>query len=311
VLARVNDMLVPDIPANMFVTCFYAVLDPRSGRLQFANAGHDVPYWRTADGAVHELRARGMPLGLMEGMTYEEQTAQLGAGDHFLLYSDGLVEAHNTRREMFSFERLEALVGASHSGGQPFVDILLDELARFTGAGWIQEDDITLVAVECHALAAPGTSAGKEDGMPQAADEPGGWQRLATLTIPSAPDNERLAMEQVAVAVAGVGLAPRRLERLKTAVAEATMNAMEHGNGYRSDQPTQIEVRRSAELLSVLIFDHGTGRGGEATIPDLLAKLDGLQTPRGWGLHLIRHMVDDLNEGHEDGMHVIELLVKL
>jgi len=307
VLARVNDALVPDIPPNMFVTCFYAVLDPSGGHLRFANAGHDVPYWRRGDGSVHELRARGMPLGLMEGMVYEEGEARLGPGDHLLLYSDGLVEAHNPRREMFSFERLAALVGAAERGGQPLIDTLLAELARFTGEGWVQEDDITLVAVQCEALPAAEPPGGA--GAPEA--DMASWHELAELEIASAPDNERLAMEQVAAAVAGLHLPPLRLERLKTAVAEATMNAMEHGNGYRADQPTRVSVRRSADTLSVRIFDHGAGPAEEAEAPDLDAKLEGLQTPRGWGLHLIKHMVDELRVGNEDDKHVIELLVKL
>jgi serine phosphatase RsbU (regulator of sigma subunit)/anti-sigma regulatory factor (Ser/Thr protein kinase) len=311
VLARVNDMLVPDIPANMFVTCFYAVLDPASGRLRFANAGHDVPYWHRADGTVDELRARGMPLGLMEGMAYEEHVVQLGAGDHILLYSDGLVEAHNPRREMFSFDRLAALVQGAHRGGQPLVDTLLAELAQFTGPGWIQEDDITLVTLECITLPEQRRGAEGSHAITTNSDDPDRWQHLAELEIASAPDNERLAMEQVAAAVAPVGLPPLRLERLKTAVAEATMNAMEHGNGYRADLPVRISVRRSASQLSVRIFDHGEGPAEEAATPDLLAKLEGLQTPRGWGLHLIRHMVDELHEGPADGMHVIELVIKL
>jgi anti-sigma regulatory factor (Ser/Thr protein kinase) len=89
------------------------------------------------------------------------------------------------------------------------------------------------------------------------------------------------------------------------------MNAMEHGNGYRADQPTRINVRRSAEALSVRIFDHGAGPGEAPEAPDLEAKLEGLQTPRGWGLHLIRHMVDELRVNDDDGLHIVELVVKL
>jgi anti-sigma regulatory factor (Ser/Thr protein kinase) len=270
-----------------------------------------VAYWRTAAGALHELRARGMPLGLMEGMAYEEHEVRLGAGDHILLYSDGLVEAHNPRREMFSFERLAALVAGSPQSGQPLVARLLDELARFTGPGWVQEDDITLVTIACLDLPEPQRDEPQEGAMGSPTDAGAAWHTLAELTIPSAPDNERVAMEQVAAAVASVGLPSLRLERLKTAVAEATMNAMEHGNGYRADQPTQISVRRSVDTLSVRIFDHGTGPTEEAEAPDLALKLDGLQSPRGWGLHIIRNMVDELRVGHEEGRHVIELVVKL
>jgi serine phosphatase RsbU (regulator of sigma subunit) len=75
-LQRVNEALFPYIPSNMFVTCFYAILDPNSGYLVYANAGHDLPYVRRGSEA-EELRARGMPLGLMTGMRYEEGEASL------------------------------------------------------------------------------------------------------------------------------------------------------------------------------------------------------------------------------------------
>jgi predicted ester cyclase len=91
VLEEANEVLFTFIPRNMFVTCFYAILDPESGRLHYANAGHDVPYLRRSDDDVQELRARGMPLGLMPGMTYEEMEILLQAGDITLLYSDGVV----------------------------------------------------------------------------------------------------------------------------------------------------------------------------------------------------------------------------
>ena len=123
VLERVNDLLCPDIPPNMFVTCLYALLDPATGRLQYANAGHDLPYRRRADGAdeasrVDELRATGMPLGLMPGMQYEEKEITLQAGESVFFYSDGLVEAHNPQREMFGFPRLKSLM-ADHRAARP------------------------------------------------------------------------------------------------------------------------------------------------------------------------------------------------
>jgi serine phosphatase RsbU (regulator of sigma subunit) len=146
VLAHVNDLLCVDIPAHMFVTCLALVLDPVTGLLEFANAGHDVPYVRT-DGGVAELRARGMPLGLMPGMEYEEKTFQMRPGDSVLLHSDGLAEAHSADREMFGFPRVCALVGRS-APGEALIDACLAELEAFTGPGHEQEDDITLVTLE-------------------------------------------------------------------------------------------------------------------------------------------------------------------
>src|SRR5215217_5206076 len=146
VLARVNEALATRIPSNMFVTCFYAVLDPESGRLIYANAGHDLPYLRQGNDA-RELSARGMPLGLMPGMSYEEKETMLDAGETALFYSDGLVEAHNPQREMFGFPRLKRLLAGTPEEGS-LVDFLMDELRSFTGEGWEQEDDITLVTLK-------------------------------------------------------------------------------------------------------------------------------------------------------------------
>jgi len=146
VLGRANDRLYPDIPAHMFVTCLYAVLDPASGRLRYANAGHNLPYVATADG-VTELRATGMPLGAMPDMTYEENEAYLDFGDSVLLHSDGLVEAHDPAGEIFGFPRLRKVVENS-SGGEHIIDESLTKLREFAGSEWEQEDDITLVTLE-------------------------------------------------------------------------------------------------------------------------------------------------------------------
>jgi serine phosphatase RsbU (regulator of sigma subunit) len=149
VLRQVNDVIVPDIPPNMFITCLYAILDPRSGRMRYANAGQDLPYQRHKGraGDTSELRATGMPLGLMPGMSYEEKEAVLETGDSILFYSDGLVEAHDAHYEMFGIPRLQGFIGA-HPGGATMIDFLLEELARFVGDGWEQEDDITLVTLQ-------------------------------------------------------------------------------------------------------------------------------------------------------------------
>jgi serine phosphatase RsbU (regulator of sigma subunit) len=146
-LGRVNEALFPYIPANMFVTCFYAILDPKCGTLSYANAGHDLPYLRRRDGEAEELRARGMPLGLMPGMSYEEKEIELDVGEGVFFYSDGLVEAHDPKGEMFGFPRLKALI-AQHAEEGSIGNFLMEELYSFVGEGWEQEDDITLLTLE-------------------------------------------------------------------------------------------------------------------------------------------------------------------
>ncbi len=143
VLSQVNDLLHIHIPPMTFATCFYAILNPASGRLSFANAGHNLPYLSHA-GEVAELRAVGMPLGLMPEQDYPEQEVSLEKEDCLLFYSDGLVEAHNENREMFGSPRLIDLV-QRHSNAEDLIDLLLKELENFSGSSWEQEDDITLV----------------------------------------------------------------------------------------------------------------------------------------------------------------------
>ena len=297
VLERVNEHLCPDMPEKMFVTCLYGVLDPETGHLRFANAGHDLPYVKTADGVV-ELRARGMPLGLMPGMPYEEKEATLQPGESVLLHSDGVVEAHDRDREMFGFPRLKETVAAV-PGGQPLIDRVLSDLEDFTGTDAEQEDDITMVTLE--RSAGDGHVATVSNG-----------RVLADFELPSEPGNEREAIERVESAVAGLGLEPARVERLKTAVGEATMNAMEHGSQYRPDRPVSIRVLVSSDRLCVQVTDQGdAGELAEPEPPDLQAKLEGRQKPRGWGMFLIEKMVDEARVTGEGGGHTVELALRL
>ena len=290
VLKRVNERLCPDIPPNMFVTCWLGVLDTASGQLLYANAGHNPPCLHSAAG-TSELRATGMPLGLMDDMEYVVKTAELAPGDRVVIYSDGLVEAHAADGSMFGFPRLRELIGAS-SADADVIAILREQLEAHVGANWEPEDDVTLLTLERRA-----TQANTE-----------GWQTLTRFSLASAAGNETEVMRRVAASVADQ-IPPARLEKLKTAVAEATMNAMEHGNGYASDKPVDVEARINDQQLVVRIVDLGAGDIPDSTEPDLDLKLAGLQSPRGWGLFLIRSMVDELHERRENGRHVVELVM--
>jgi serine/threonine-protein kinase RsbW len=140
----------------------------------------------------------------------------------------------------------------------------------------------------------------------------GTWRILRELSVPSEPGNERMAMETVAEAISDLDIRSENLERLKTAVAEATMNAMEHGNHYRAELPVLIEVSASDTQLSVKITDEGSGPPAfHAETPDLKAKLEGMQSPRGWGLFLIKNMVDAMEVTGDEQHHTVELLLNL
>jgi predicted ester cyclase len=148
VLAQVNEALLARIPPNMFVTCFYCILKPKSERLAYANAGHNLPCCRHNDAATTDLSARGMPLGLMPGMSYEEKESVLEHAECVLFYTDGLIEAHNHQGEMFGTPRLRSLLSNPQMDRANLGATLMEELERFTGEGWEQEDDITLLMLE-------------------------------------------------------------------------------------------------------------------------------------------------------------------
>jgi serine phosphatase RsbU (regulator of sigma subunit)/anti-sigma regulatory factor (Ser/Thr protein kinase) len=296
VLEHANDLLVPDIPEQMFVTCLYGVLDPETGKFVYANAGHNLPYVSTTEGVI-ELRATGMPLGLMSGMKYEEKEAVLGPGECVLLHSDGLAEAHAPDGSMFGFPRVMGLMSGARDA-EEVVDNLLHELDRFTGEAWEQEDDITLVVLQ-RSLSSSHPAATQE-------------HVITEFSVPSETGNERLVMDRVADAVGSLGIDSDRLERLKTAVSEAAMNAIEHGNETQANLPVNVRVRVSNGCLIVRITDEG----GEAEIPaaetpDIEAKLAGLQKPRGWGLFLIQNMVDDMQSSTDGRHHHVDLMLHL
>jgi anti-sigma regulatory factor (Ser/Thr protein kinase) len=142
-------------------------------------------------------------------------------------------------------------------------------------------------------------------------------RRLARFTLASVPGNERAAIAGVSESVAGLNLPARRLEKLKTAVAEATMNAIEHGNDNRSDLAVDIEVVLSGADIIVAITDRG-GRGdagrldkhGDGEVPDLARKLSGDQGPGGWGLYLIRNMVDGMEVTTSEERRTVRLTMR-
>ena len=307
-LERANNRLFPDIPSHMFVTCLYGVLDPQTGRFVYANAGHNLPYVRNGDETL-ELRATGMPLGLMAGMKYEEKEAVLEPGQAILFHSDGLAEAHNPQREMFGFNRLKEEM-AGRPGGNALIDHLLDRLRSHTGDAWEQEDDITLVTLERAGGEGSFTAAPADIPVPRNVSA-NGEKELASFSIASAPGNEREAMQRVEEAVSGLSMPPARLERLKTAVSEATMNAIEHGNRNRPEVPVDIKVVSEGDAVIIYITD----QGGEQPIPDtptpdIEAKLAGTQTARGWGLFLIKNMVDEMDVISSETHHTLKLVLR-
>ncbi len=146
-LTGLNRKLYKELEPGMFVTMLAAVIDPESGSLSFANAGHPLPLIRMADDTVRELGEPGaLPLGAMADTAFHEISATLEAGSCVLFYTDGLDEAHNAQKDLFGKERIVKTMIDGGSGAQAILDSLLAELARFT-ASEPQSDDLTLVTI--------------------------------------------------------------------------------------------------------------------------------------------------------------------
>src|SRR5205085_2185930 len=145
-LAEVNRLLLRDSSAGLFVTLLYAVLDTRGGELRYASGGHNPPYLLRGGGA-EALPGHGLPVGVLEGATFETFEARLSPGDGLFLYSDGITEARDAARQMFGEGRLrEALRRAGSAGPEGLVRAVLEEVRRFA-AGAPQADDETALAL--------------------------------------------------------------------------------------------------------------------------------------------------------------------
>ena len=147
-LATANVQIARDNHAMLFVSAFYAVLEAADGWLTFANAGHNLPLIRRADGQIEEVMSRGMVLGIMDDMTYDEATAARAPDDILLLYTDGITEAMDADGELFGKARLsDAVAHAAPATARDLVDAILAAVRAYIG-NTPQADDLTIVAVK-------------------------------------------------------------------------------------------------------------------------------------------------------------------
>jgi serine phosphatase RsbU (regulator of sigma subunit)/anti-sigma regulatory factor (Ser/Thr protein kinase) len=283
ILRYANDVLVDDIPPTMFVTCFCAVLD--GGTFRFANAGHPLPILVEGGRAV-PVRATGMPLGMLPGSTYDVVELEVPGDGVVVVASDGVAEAHGPDGSMYGFDRVASVV----SGSDDTISEVIDDVDAFASA---QEDDITIVVMRRRSSAAESASAFGSN--------------LLALEFASEAGVEREAMRQVEEVATREGMAPHRVRRLGTAVAEAVMNAAEHGNGFRADRTVGVSVYDTGSQLRVDVTDEGSGRLASMEEPNIEAKIAGEQPERGWGRFLIDQLVDRVEDRQQAGRHVVTI----
>ncbi|HWQ14664.1 MAG TPA: SpoIIE family protein phosphatase [Roseiflexaceae bacterium] len=149
VLEQANRLILADARSGLFVTCFYGILDLADHSLTYANGGHNYPLvYRASTGEVESLHAQGIVLGIVPEARFELRTAALAPGDVLCLYTDGVTEAMDVRRQLFDEERLvEVLRRTHHLPPEEIVGRIIEAVSSFA-AGAPQTDDITLVVLK-------------------------------------------------------------------------------------------------------------------------------------------------------------------
>ena len=313
VLARANELLAPEMPARMFVTCLYGVLEPDDGPLRVRERGPQ-PALRAHRRRRHRAAGDGPPARPDARASPTRRPRASSARATRCCCTPTGWSSSTGPAARCSASRACASAMEGDDAGSQLLDRLLEELSAFTGSG-------LRAGGRHHAGDAParrrrgrprlerGPARGRADPRRSVADGAAeDASRCSAFTIEGAIGNERAAMQRVAEAVAPLGLEPARLERLKTAVAETVMNAIEYGSQGDPAVPVDVRVDADADTIRVRVTDRAlSGPVPDAEMPDLDAKLEGRQKPRGWGLFLIRHMVDGMDVHAADGLQTVTL----
>jgi serine phosphatase RsbU (regulator of sigma subunit) len=147
-ISTVNERILSDSRSGMFVTAFYAVLEPNTGRLRYVNAGHNPPILisNQKGKGIDRLQSTGMALGVMGEMIWKQKVARMLPGDLLVMYTDGVTDAQDPHGQFYGEQRLLQVIRRCNCSAQETLDVILDDLDHFTG-GMPQADDVTLLVV--------------------------------------------------------------------------------------------------------------------------------------------------------------------
>jgi sigma-B regulation protein RsbU (phosphoserine phosphatase) len=148
-VSRVNAHITRITDADKYVTFFYGELNLKTGHFTYSNAGHNAPMLIRADGQIQRLDRGGLVLGVMEDVSYEEETVSMGPRDMLFLYTDGITEAQNMADEEFGEERLtELLLDKRDLVPENLLNLIFNRVNEFASGGLLQQDDTTMVVLQ-------------------------------------------------------------------------------------------------------------------------------------------------------------------
>jgi sigma-B regulation protein RsbU (phosphoserine phosphatase) len=282
VLVRINDALVAENQANMFVTLVCGVLDTRSGRLSLASGGHTRSLVVPAAGPPRFIEGEvGTVVGVVPGLSFRRHDLQLQTGDALLLYTDGVTEAHAAGNELFGEERLLRHV-ADHPGQETraLAEGLRDAVRTFAGS-IPQFDDIAILVVRRTAAAT----------QPAAATE-------ARLDIESRRDELPRGRAWMEAWCASQGVGADAVQDLDLALDEVVANIIDHG--YGSEAPGRISLRllRQDDVVRLEVSDRAPAFNPLDSGEPAARSADG---GGGLGIHLVRKLMDRVEYARENG----------
>jgi serine phosphatase RsbU (regulator of sigma subunit)/anti-sigma regulatory factor (Ser/Thr protein kinase) len=320
-LGALNERLLDRMQQNHMTTALMvANYHPATGELSVANSGMVQPYVRMKkDEAFDFVQVGGYPMGISENMEYNEKSLMFESGSLMVMFTDGVLEAQNSKGEFFGFERLEELLVdlPDDVTAAAILERMFSALEDHLGDEAPQDDTTIMVlrglqdpvgtstqpAAALHlnefegrmtvdGLSAPALISTLTEGT---------GRKNIELFLPSSLGFEKIARGTVEALAREMGFSDGKIEDLKTAVSEACMNAIEHGNGADETQPVSVLMSASSRGIEVRVTD----RGMRTLSPDLPEP--GVGDMRGWGLYFIKNLVDVFEIKHlpEGGNQVL------
>ena len=286
VLREVNNLLVEDNKAAMFVTVFYGIYDPATGILTYSNGGHNPPVIVRADGSSEELpTTEGIALGVMEDMPFGTASVSLGPGDFVVLFTDGVTEAENADGEQFGLQRLFDLFAGRRVADAKAANAAVFEAVHEFAGDYPQSDDITCVTL---------TRAGRAAGARPAA-EPAGRVTYQSFSVETRVEEiERIS--DIVDALAEKDELPKDIVfQVKLSLEEVLMNVINHGHDDDEIHEVDILLTSTSESLKIEITDDGKPFDPlhDAPEPDTEASIEDRKIG-GLGVYLVRELMDEV-----------------
>ncbi|MBC8003638.1 MAG: SpoIIE family protein phosphatase [Opitutaceae bacterium] len=296
ILARLNDELSSDNPSGMFVTMLCAVYDPNTGRIAMANAGHNRPVLlRPGASPRWAVERLGTALGFDAGLTFERTDLTLQPGDSLVLYTDGVNEAFNPQAECYGNERLLHDLGLFAQQPTPALPPGLLQNVRAHANGAPQSDDIAILVLRQAGIAVD-TKSGP---------------RTLKLELNATPEEVMRGVERLQAFGRQHHVDEKSIFGLALALEECGANIVHHACRDQAQEQFCVEFEHSAETLAIELRDHGPAFDPTTAVARALDATDDDRSPGGWGIHLIRHYMDEIRYQRDGDENVLRLVKRL